>query len=111
MQGTVVPAIRSYLAKIGGTITLDCPFIRPKLRVNDVCIMDLAISMNLTDNQRNRINAVREWYNVMYLSEITNERGTAIMDGILTGSKQLTKYRRRSDGPKQKKPNNYSFKF
>ena len=90
---------------------MDCSYIRPKLRVNDVCIMDLAIKMDFTDNQRNRINAVREWYNVMYLSEITNENGRSIMDGVLLGTNPIQKYRRRSDGPKQKKPNTYSFKF
>ena len=73
--------------------------------------MDLAIRMDFTDNQRNRINAVREWYNVMYLSEITNENGRTIMDGVLFGSNPIQKYCRRSDGPKQKKPNTYSFKF
>ena len=111
LRGTVVSAIWSYLAIIDGKITLDCSYIRPKLRVNDVCIMDLAIRMDFTDNQRNRINAVREWYNVMYLSEITNKSGKTIMDGVLFVLNTLQKYRRCSDGPIQKKPNSYSFKF
>ena len=51
LKGKVVPAIRDYLAKIGGAIHLDNTMIRPPLRKNDVCLMDVAREMEFTPNQ------------------------------------------------------------
>ena len=42
-KGKIIPAIREYLAKIGGKIHLDNTMIRPPLQENDVCLMDAAM--------------------------------------------------------------------
>ena len=57
--------------------------IRPKLRINDVCLMDVAFSKNFTKIQLERINAVREHFNLQYLSEICNVDGTQLATGIM----------------------------
>ena len=66
--------------------------IRPPLRENDVCLMNVAIEMDLTPNQLNRLNCVRKWFNVKYLSKLCNEEGTMIRPGILNGSHMRQPY-------------------
>ena len=78
LKGKIIPAIREYLAKIGGTIHLDNKMIQPPLRKNDVCLMDVAREMEITPIQLERLNCVRKWFNVQYLSELCNEEGTTI---------------------------------
>ena len=56
------------------------------LRVNDCSVMDMAISINtLTGTQLKRVNVVREWFNVTYVSEISTINGRSLIPGIDTG--------------------------
>ena len=86
LKGKIIPAIREYLAKIGGKIHLDNTMIRPPLRKNDVCLMDVAREMKINPTQLERLNCVCKWFNVQYLSELCNKEGTMIRHGILNGS-------------------------
>ena len=81
LRGTVVKSIRDYLSSIDAKIHLDDPMIRSPLRTNDIAIMDVAIGMQFTPNQLKRINAVREYFDVLYLSEICEPNGTKIARG------------------------------
>ena len=73
--------------------------------------MDVAREMEFTPNQLERVNCVRLWFNVQYLSELSNEDGTAIRYGIKNGSHFPRCYVRKSDGPNQKRPNKRSWLF
>ena len=83
--------------------------IRPKLQRNDKCIMDHALSYTSRKAQLERINAVREYLNIRYLSEICNPDGSQLASGILYGNKEDKQYFRRQKGPKQNKPNSRSW--
>ena len=73
--------------------------------------MDKAIKMSFIKNQLEQINAVREWYNVMWMSEICTFDGLSIRPGVMFGHEEDVPYTRRSSGPKQDLPNSYSWKF
>ena len=85
--------------------------IRPTLRENDRSIMDIALQQDLTDIQLKRVNAVREWFNVKSLSEICEPNGITLARGFYFGNSGDNWYQRIHPGPKQSKPNSYSFKF
>ncbi|OEU11291.1 hypothetical protein FRACYDRAFT_246405 [Fragilariopsis cylindrus CCMP1102] len=113
LKGKVIPATRKYLAAIDGKIHLDNTMIRQPIRVHDQCIMDTAIDireeLNLTDIQLERINCVRMYLGVMFLSEISTIAGTALQPGITTGNNNELTYNTSLTKPNQKKPNNQSW--
>ena len=112
LQGIVIPKIRKFLSKINAKITLDTAYISPKLQSNDIAIMDKALTLDLTKNQIQQVNAVLEYYNVMLLSEICNAEGTSIRRGALEGTESLdANYTVTRQFPKQNRPNSYSWKF
>ena len=111
MRGTVIPAIRSFLACIDAKIHLDNTMIRPPLRKHDICIMDEALKYDYTKSELEKINAVREYFNVQYISEISEPNGVTLAKGFLYGNKGDDWYRRRSPGPKQAKPNDESWRL
>ena len=82
--------------------------IPPKLRKYDICIMDEAIKLFSTKAKLEKINAVCEFLNVQYLSEISKPNGKTLVKGFLFGNRGDNWYRRRIPGPKQTKPNNES---
>jgi hypothetical protein len=67
--------------------------------------------MNLMTNQMERINCVRMYLGVMYISEICNEEGTAIREGYEDGTNRQETYNITLTIPKQKKPNTSSWKL
>jgi hypothetical protein len=109
IDGRVIPAMRKYLNEIGGSIKLHNTMIRPKLRQNDESIMERTISMDLTLIQRRRINSVRMYLGVMYLSEICNIEGDSLVPGIVNNNHDKTYYSTRLKKPKQNKPNTRSW--
>ncbi|OEU15138.1 hypothetical protein FRACYDRAFT_239817 [Fragilariopsis cylindrus CCMP1102] len=111
VKGNVMPATRKYLEEIGGKIHINNKYIRPKLRIEDACIMERAIDMSFTTNQMERINCVRMYLGVMYMSEICNEEGTAIREGYKDGTYDQETYRVTLTRPKQNKPNKASWKL
>jgi hypothetical protein len=111
ISGKVIPGLRKYLNEIDGTIVLHNKYIRPKLRVEDKCIMDRVNELSFTQNQRERINCVRMYLGVMYLSEICNTAGDALQKGIEKNTHDKNVYNVTIQRPKQKIPNSYSWKF
>jgi hypothetical protein len=73
--------------------------------------MERAIAMTFTTNQMERINCVRMYLGVMYMSEICNEDGTAIREGYENGTNKQKTYRITLTIPRQKKPNTASWKL
>ena len=111
VKGKVIPATRRFLSEIDSKIHLDNTFIRPKLRSNDVSIMDRAITMELTDIQLERINCVRMFLGIMYLSEICTISGRYIRKGIFNNTHKTKVYNVTMLKPKQKAPNNRSWRL
>ena len=58
LRGVVIMKLQLTLAEIQGKIHLDNSFICLALRENDIAIMDVALRMNLTEIQLNRVDAV-----------------------------------------------------
>jgi hypothetical protein len=50
--------------------------------VNDKSIMERVAELELTQNQQERINCIRMYLGVMYLSEICNMSGSELQTGI-----------------------------
>lgn len=73
--------------------------------------MDVATSMQFTSNQHKRINAVREYFDVLYLSEICEPNGIKLARGFYYGNAGYKWYTRFQPGPKQTKLNSYSWKL
>jgi hypothetical protein len=111
ISGRVIQGIRKYLAEIDGKIVLHNKYIRTKLRVNDRSIMERVTKLEFTQNQRERINCVRMYLGVMYLSEICNMSGSELQAGIENDTHDKDVYNVTMQKPKQNKPNSYSWKF
>ena len=109
IDGKVIPAMRKYLYEIGGSIVLNNTMIRPKLRLHDESIMERAIRMDLTLIQMRRINSVRMYLGIMYLSEICNIEGDSLVLGIDNNSHNQEYYTTRLQKPKQNTPNTRSW--
>ena len=110
LQGTVIPAIRSYLSEINAVIRLDNNFIQPILRENDQSIMDMALSITtMTGIQLKRVNAVREYFNITYVSEISTPNGRSLISGIDNGRLIHQRYHPTKRAPKQSRPGRRSF--
>jgi hypothetical protein len=111
ISGRVIPGIRKYLEEIDGKIFLHNKYIRTKLREEDKSIMERVTELEFTQNQRERINCVRMYLGVMYLSEICNTTGDSLQKGIGDNTHDKMVYKVTTQKPKQKQPNSYSWKF
>ena len=68
--------------------------------------------MNLTKNQLQRVNAVRDYYNVMWLSKVCTANGDYIRRGVYNGSELPNSvYKVTRVFLKQSRPDSYSWKF
>jgi hypothetical protein len=105
VKGKVIPATRGYLKDIDAQIHLDNTFIRSPLRIDDKSIMDMVIKLELTAKQRERINCVRLYLGVMFISEICTIAGTSFRPGIEDGTYDEDAYRTTLTKPNQIKPN------
>jgi hypothetical protein len=73
--------------------------------VNDKSIMETVTELEFTKNQQERINCVRMYLGVMYLSEICNMSGSELQTGIENNTHDKNVYIVTLQQPKQKKPN------
>jgi len=72
--------------------------------------MDMAISIfTMTGQQLKRVNAVREYFNVFYLSEVSTADGKALIPGIDSGRSIHQRYQPTKIAPKQARPGRRSF--
>ena len=109
LRGHVITKLRRTLAEIQGKIHLDETFIRPALRTRDVAIMDIALRMALTKIQLNRINAVREFLGILYISELTMDGRTLLFPRSIQELNDIYRVTRRQ--PLQKEPNQRSWEL
>ena len=78
-----IQAVRSYLTKINAKILLEKPYIQLPLRAKDESIMDIAMTLNFSPNQLEKVNCVRIYLGFFYISELCNPEGTEISQSIL----------------------------
>ena len=50
-QGRFIPAVKKYVHTIDATIEVDKPYIYPQLRDNDITIIEIVSTMQLTPIQ------------------------------------------------------------
>jgi hypothetical protein len=67
--------------------------------------MDRTIAMDMKSIQMERINCVRMFLGVTYLSKISNISGNSFQVGITTGTYDIDEYNTTLNKAKQKKPN------
>ena len=87
VSGAICHAIRKYLSDIIATVRIRPNFVPPKLRNNDIAIMDRLLEYDhpFTEIQLRQINSCRLYLGVTYLSEISNITGTHLVSGIGDG--------------------------
>ena len=82
LQTNFIPAVQDYLQTIHGTIEVDTPYINPKLRTNDITIIEVAQQLELTDIQMQRLNQVRIYLGFMWVSKLCTADGKRIRSHI-----------------------------
>ena len=70
IRSKVIPEVQDALVRMNTTFHVDKLYIRPKLRVNDILIMDLVLQRERKSIVVKKINAVQEWIGAFYMSEI-----------------------------------------
>ena len=103
MRGRVLPAVRDALVRMNATFHIDQLYIRPKLRVDDIAIMDIVMRRERKPLVVRKINAVHEWIGTFYLSEIVQLNGEKLQSSI-TQHEALTEYEITRRRVKQTKP-------
>ena len=71
--------------------------------------MEMALACSLTNIQLTRINCVRMYLGVKYLSEICTPDGKSISPGVLNRTRDIDKYKTHLTRPNQPKPNSRSW--
>lgn len=83
------------------------PCLKP-LQDKDISIMQLALSLNLSKNELRRVNNVRQWIQVSFLSEICTLAGDQIRRCFWDGISSV--FRVRNDSwPRAAPPREYDF--
>ena len=87
VSGVICQAIQKYLVDIEAIVRIRPNFVPPKLRKNDIAIMDILLDNEhpFEITQMQQINSCRLYLGVTYLSEICNVSGTHLVDGINNG--------------------------
>ena len=93
-------------------------YVQNKRRKHDISIMDMIAKQTIykvTEKQKERINCVRMFLGVQFLSEICTVNGDAFAPGIMDGKMKDDDidnliYRTKLSTPIQPKPNTYSWK-
>ena len=103
--------MRNYLIKIKATIEIQPNFVPQPLSQNDKRIMEKASEIQLTQKQITRLNCVRMYLGITWLSEICTLNGKCIQPHILQHKRDETEYTPKKDKPYQPKSNTQSWKI
>ena len=88
VNGRKILETRQYLHKCHGIIHLDKTYVQHLRRKNDMAIMHLVntqTTYKVTINQKEKINCVRMYLGVTWVSEICTTDGSSFVPGILHG--------------------------
>ena len=86
MKGKTILVAKKYLDKCHGMIHLDTTYVQHPKQENEVSIVHLVntkTNSKVTSNQKEKINCVRTFLGVNYISEICTVNGTSFVPGIL----------------------------
>lgn len=112
VEGRFMITLRSFLHRIGATIEVDQLYLPLPLRKNDTAIMLQATAIEIFNtHQLKCINAVRMYFGITFLSEISNTDGTHIRESIFTTDTGDSEYTTKKTIITQSKPNNKSFQL
>jgi hypothetical protein len=82
-----IDSIRTFLARIDGSIIMDDPSIMPiLLRRRDQYIMDIVMEQGYKSATVKRLNACRRYLQAITLADICDATGSRLLDGVSTGS-------------------------
>ena len=82
-------SVKKHLEECQAKLHLDVTYVQHPLRQKDVAIMDLVntqTTYNMTMNQKEKLNCVRMYLGVQYVSQISTVDGTDFVSGILDGN-------------------------
>ena len=88
VKGRTILSVRKHLEECQAKIHLDTTYVQHPLRKKDVAIMDLVntqTTYKMNMNQKEKINCVRMFLGVQYVSQISTVDGTNFVSGILDG--------------------------
>ena len=102
-----ISTLREFLQSIDGTIQLWKPTIPPKLRSDDIAIMDMVtdhMHPHLTTTEVRRINQCRLYLGVTWMSELTDTTGVYICKDYLNGYRPKYGFRTSFPTIRQRRP-------
>ena len=88
VKGRTILSVRKHLQECNGKIHLNTPYVEHPLRKNDKSIMHLVSTQTIykvNSNKKEKINCVRMFLGVHYVSKISPVDGTSFAPGILEG--------------------------
>ena len=88
MKGRTILATSKFLNECNGVIHLDKIYVQHPKQLNNLSIMHLMNTQTMrkvTMNQKEKINCVRMYLGVNYISEINTIDGAGFVLGILEG--------------------------
>ena len=112
MKGRTILETRRYLHESHGVIHLDTTYVQHPKRENDVSIMHLVNTQTnhkVNINQKEKINCVRMYLGVNWVSEICTTDGASFVSGILEGDECQLSYQTTLTKPYQEKPGEHSW--
>ena len=107
-------SVRKDLEECQAKIHLDTTYVQHTLRKKDVAIMDLVYTQTtykINMNQIEKLNCVRMFLGVQYVSQISSVDGTNFVLGILDGDELQLCYRTNLTKPHQERPGKHSRKL
>ena len=111
VQGRYIPAVRNYLHKIQAKIEIQPNFIPDPLRQKDKTTIEMTAEMQMTQKQRTRLNCVRMYLGITWLSKICTLNGKYIQPHILQYKRDETEYTPKKGKPYEPKPNTHNWKI
>ena len=114
MKGKTILLVRKHLEECNGKIDLDTIYVQHSLRENDVLIMHLVNTQTIHQvnfNQNEKINCVRIFLGVHYVSGISTVNGTSFVSGILEGDTSQLCYQTTFAKSHQERPGDHSWKL
>ena len=112
MKGRIILSVKKYLEECNRKIHLDTTYIKHPLRENNVSIMHLVNTQTIHKeniNQKEKINCVRMFLGVHYVSEICMVDGTNFVLVILEGDNSQICYQTTLTKPHQERLGNHSW--
>ena len=107
-------SVRKHLEECQAKIHLNTTYVQHPLYTKDVAIMDLVnkqTTYKMTTNQKEKLNCVRMFLGVQYVSQISTVDGMNFVPGILDGDISHLCYQTNLTKPTQERPGKHSWKL